>query len=176
MTFHCRSTGHHSHPLSRRTLLMGIVAIIATLVLAACGGGGTSATVTTAPASTTVATPAATVSVSGRQAELTPTPAPAVTVSATATQTAPTAAPTSVASVASAPTKSAAAPNANAGSVTGNVDPCRLITKADYLAVMGDAANDPVKKDRPASSAGIARSSCEYKIAAGGKVEFVTVN
>ncbi len=175
MAFHCKSTGHLSRPVSRHTFLTGIVAIAATLVLAACGGGGTSATVTNAPVSTTVATPAATVPVSGGQAGLTPTSAPAATARAAATQTAPSAAPTAVASVATAATKPAAAPNATAGSIAGKVDACMLITKADYLAVMGDAANDPVIKNAPFAP-GIMRSSCQYKIASADKVEFVTVN
>ncbi|MHB8645970.1 MAG: hypothetical protein ACYDAR_09315 [Thermomicrobiales bacterium] len=176
MAFHCKSTGHDSRPPRRRMLLIGIVAIAATLVLAACGGGGTSATVTNAPAPTTAATPAATVPVSGSQAGQTPTSAPATTIRAAVTQTAPAATPISVASVAAAATKPATAPTANAGSVAGNVDPCKLITTADYLAVMGDASNDPVKKDTSLPSAGLTQSSCDYKIAAGNKVQFVTVN
>ncbi len=50
-----------------------------------------------------------------------------------------------------------------------------MVTKADYLAVMGDAANDPITKNGPLAP-GVIRSSCEYKIASADKVEFVTVN
>jgi len=143
-------------------LLTGILGMAASAVLAACGG--TSATATIAPASPTTAansTPVASAAVSGGQQGVTPTTVPAASARATATQPVPT----------------AAAPKATAGSVASKVDPCTLVTKADYLAVMGDAANDPEKKDRPAgATSGISQSSCDYKIAAGGKVQFVTVN
>jgi hypothetical protein len=151
--------------LSRRTWtdhrirFTGIALMVATLLLAACGD--TRATI--APA------------VRNGQAELTPTSVPA-SVSATVRQSVPTTPPAAIATVAASATTPAAIPDANAGPVTGTIDPCVLITKADYLAAMSDAANDPVKKNTPLPSAGITRSSCEYKIAAGGKVEFVTVN
>jgi hypothetical protein len=159
--------------VDRRMFLMGITVMAATLMLAACGG----ANATLPPAPTTAATvaPVATLAASGGQTRIAPTSAPAVTVSATVRQTAPTAAPTSVTAVAAAATKPPVAPSANAASASGKADACTLITKADYLAVMGDAANDPVAKNAPLSP-GITRSSCQYKIASADKVEFVTVN
>lgn len=166
MVFQCNRTDH-------RMFFTGIAVMAATLMLAACGG--TSATIAPAPTTAANIVPAATVTTSGGQAGLTPTTAPAATVSATVRQTAPTASPTSVAIAAA--TKPTAAPNTNAGSIAGKADPCVLVTKADYLAVMGDAASDPVKKDRPAvATSGFIRSSCEYKVASADKVEFVTVN
>jgi len=156
-----------------RRLFTTIAATVATLMLAACGG--TSATIAPAPTTAAIIVPAATITTSGGQAGLTPTAAPAATVPATVRQTVPTASPTSVAIAAA--TKPTAAPNTNAGSIAGKADPCVLVTKADYLAVMGDAASDPVKKDRPAvATSGFIRSSCEYKVASADKVEFVTVN
>lgn len=174
MAFHCKSTDH-SRPLSRHILPAAIAVMAATLVLAACGGGmdAPTAPVATPVAVIASATPAA---ISGKQTGSSPTTAPAATVSATVRQTATFAVPTAVASVAAAATtKPAAAPNANVGSAAGKVDPCTLITNADYLAVLGDAANDPVKKTAPLSP-GITRSSCDYKIASADKVEFVTVH
>jgi len=167
MVFQCKQANH-------RMLFTGFAALAATLILAACGGGGPSATVTNAPTATTIATSAASVPASGRQTGLTPTSAPAAIVSATVRQSVPTAPPTDVAGVAAAATKRAA-PNAKAGSVAGKVDPCTLITKADYVAVIGDAANDPEKKAPAVASTGFTRSSCQYKIASADKVEFVTV-
>ncbi len=144
-------------------------------MLAACGG--TSATIAPAPTTAPTVAPAATVAATSGQARTAPTSAPVATVPVAATQTVPTTAPTALTTVAAAATKPPTAPNANAGSVAGNIDPCTLITKADYLAVMGDAANDPVKKALPAAATrGPSRSSCDYKIAAGNKVEGVTVN
>ena len=157
-----------------RMLVTAIALMSATLILAACGG--TSATVATVSTTAASVVPAATLAASTGQAGLTPTTVPAVTVSATVGQSVPTTSPASVATVSASATKPAATPNANAGSVAGTIDPCTLVTKADYLAVMGDAASDPVKKTTPLPSAGITRSSCDYKIAAGGKVESVTVN
>jgi hypothetical protein len=159
---------------NHRLFFTGIAVIAATLMLAACGGSP-SATVAPAPATAAVVVPTATFAASNNQAGVTPTDAPAATVSATVRQSAPTASPTAVATVAAAATKPPAAPNANAGSASGKADACTLITKADYLAVMGDAANDPVVKNAPLSP-GITRSSCQYKIASANKVEFVTVN
>jgi hypothetical protein len=176
MAFHCQRTGHYSRPPSRRVFLIGIAVMAATLVLAACGGG---MSVTTAPSSPTAAAIASAtpVAISGRQGGSATMSAPAATVPAIATQTIPIVAPTSGASVAADATRPPAAPNANAGSATGKVDACTLVTKPDYLVVMGDAANDPVKKDRPvAATSGFSASSCEYKIASADKVEFVTVN
>ncbi|MDQ6906594.1 MAG: hypothetical protein M3176_07185 [Chloroflexota bacterium] len=167
MVSQCKRTDH-------RILFTAIALMAATLMLAACGG--TSATIAPAPTTAATVAPVATVAVSGGQTRIAPTIAPAATVPAAATQTLPTASLTSGASIAVAATKPAAL-NANAGSAAGKVDPCTLITKADYLAVMGDAASDPVKKARPTvATAGFSQSSCDYKIAAGGKVEFVTVN
>ncbi len=161
--------------MNHRMLFTAIAVMAATLVLAACGG--TSATIAPAPTTAATVAPVATVAVSGGQTRVAPTSAPAATVPTAATQTLPTTAPTSVASIAVTATKPAVAPNANAGSAAGKVDPCTLITKADYLAVMGDAASDPVKKDRPTvATSGFVRSSCEYKVASANKVEFVTVN
>jgi hypothetical protein len=156
--------------MDHRMFLAAIVVMAATLMLAACGG---SPSATIAPAATTAATvaPVATVAASNNQAGLTPTSAPAATVR----QTAPTTAPASVAAVAASATKPPVAPSANIGSASGKADACSLITKADYLAVMGDAANDPMVKNAPLSP-GITRSSCQYKIASADKVEFVTVN
>jgi hypothetical protein len=148
-----------------------IAVMAVTLMLAACGG---SPSATTAPAATTAAVvvPTATLAASNNQAALVPTNVPAASVSATVRQSAPTTAPTAVAAVA---TKPPVAPSANIGSASGKADACSLITKADYLAVMGDAANDPMVKNAPLSP-GITRSSCQYKIASANKVEFVTVN
>lgn len=170
-----KHTAHRSHPLNRRMLRTGIALMAVTLLLAACGG--TKLTIT--PASPTAATiPAtATVAASIGQTGVSPTIAPSATVSTAATQTAPIAIRTPVASIAAAATKPTTGTNANAGSAAGKADPCMLVTKADYLAVMGDAASDPEKNDRPAiATSGFSQSSCDYKIAAGGKVEFVTVN
>jgi hypothetical protein len=144
-----------------RLFLTGIVAMAA-LMLAACGG--TSATI--APAATTppTVTPVA-------------TSAPPTTAPAAATRTIPATAPTSIVTAVAtvATTKSPAAPAANVGSASGKADACTLITKPDYLAVMGDAAGDPVTKNGPFAP-GITRSSCQYKIASADKVQFVTVN
>ena len=156
-----------------RMFLMGITVIAATLMLAACGG----ANATLPPAPTTAATvaPVATLAASGGQTRIAPTSAPAATVPTAATQTPPTAAPASVTAVAAAATKPPVAPSANTGSASGKADACTLITKADYLAVMGDAANDAVAKNAPFVP-GIMRSSCDYKIASADKVQFVTVH
>ncbi len=158
---------------NHRLYFTGIAVIAATLMLAACGG--TSAPTAPAPTTAVAVVPTATLAASNSPAGVTPTNAPAATVPATVRQSAPTASPTAAATVAATATKPTAAPNTNAGSVAGNADPCSLITKADYLAVMGDATNDPVKKNTPLPSASITRSSCDYKIASADKVEFVTV-
>lgn len=166
-------TAHHAYSLSRRPCLIVAVGMAACMVLAACGGG-TSATATTAPVSpTTSATlvPVATAT-SGGQPGASPTTAPAASVRAAATLTVPTVAATAVASV----TKSPGSPTASAASAVGTVDPCVLVSKADYQAVMGDAANDPAKNAMPLREVpGFIQSTCPYKIAAGGKVQFVTV-
>jgi len=175
MASQSKDMDHRFYLSGRRIFLTGSIVVMTALLLAACGG----ATATITPASPTAATiPAtATVAASIGQTGVSPTIAPAATVSTAATQTAPIAIRTPVVSIATAATKPTAAPNANAGSATGKADPCMLITKADYLAVMGDAASDPEKNDRPAiATSGFSQSSCDYKIAAGGKVEFVTVN
>jgi hypothetical protein len=156
--------------VDRRMFRMGIAVMAATVMLAACGGAN--ATPPPAPTTAAAVVPTATLAVSNNQAVLAPTSAPAVTVSSTVRQTAPTTAPTAVAASA---TKPPVASSANAGSASGKADACTLITKADYLAVMGDAANDAVVKNAPLSP-GITRSSCQYKIASADKVEFVTVN
>lgn len=173
MASHFKDMDYRSHLPSRRLFFTGIVVMVATLLLAACGG----TKLTIASASPTAATvpSTATVAASIGQPAISPTSAPAATVPPTARQPAPTVAPTSVATVAAAATKPTPGTNANPGSVAGKADPCALVTKADYLAVMGDAANDPVTKNGPFVP-GIIRSSCEYKIASADKVEFVTVN
>lgn len=161
-----------------RRLFTGIVVMAATMMLAACGSGAIATIAPTLPpaAANQAAVASASVSSSG-QPTVMPATALAATVRVAATQVVPTVAPAAVASVAATVAKPAAAPNANAGSAAGKIDVCTLITKADYLAVMGDAANDPVKKDRPAvATSGSARSSCDYEIASANKVEFVTVN
>jgi hypothetical protein len=159
--------------VDRRMFLRGIAVMAATVMLAACGG----ANATLPPAPTTAATvaPVATLAASGGQTRIAPTSAPATTVPTAAPQTAPTAAPASVTAVAAAATKPPVAPSANAASASGKADACTLITKADYLAVMGDATNDPVAKNAPFVP-GIMRSSCDYKIASADKVQFVTVH
>lgn len=173
MATHLKEINHPSHLPSRSMFFSVIVAVAVTLLLAACGG---SPSATIAPAATTASTvaPVATVAVSAGQAQVAPTSAPAATVPVAATQKAPITAPTAVATVAAA-TKPPAAPAANAGSTSGKADACILITKPDYLAVMGDPAGDPVTKNGPLAP-GISRSSCQYKIASADKVEFVTVN
>lgn len=174
MIFHCNDTGHHSHRPSRHIPLTSLAVLVATLVLAACGGSTSATIAPIVPSAAANQAPVASASVaSNGQPVVTPTTAPAATVRAATPQLVPTVAP-AAAATASKPT---AALNANAGSAAGKVDPCALLTTADYLAVMGDAANDPVKKGLPAGvSTGIMRSSCEYKIASADKVEFVTVN
>jgi hypothetical protein len=160
------STERFSRSLSRRTILASIAAAGSAL-LAACGGSsGLSATVATVSAPTVAPTIGSSVASppvtgSGQPAATSPT-APAATVSKT---TAPT-----VASKATA--AATVATSATTGAAKGAVDPSLLVTSADYLAVMGHAASDPVKKTAPLS-AGITRSSCEYKIATADKVEFV---
>jgi hypothetical protein len=163
MVSQCTRTDH-------RLFFAGIAVMAATLMLAACGGAN--ATLPPPPPTAAIVVPTATLAVSNNQAVLAPTSAPAATASATVRQTAPTTAPTAVAAAA---TKPPVAPSANAASASGKADACTLITKADYLAVMGDATNDPVAKNAPFVP-GIMRSSCDYKIASADKVQFVTVH
>jgi hypothetical protein len=164
MRFSNKETPHRSCAPGRRIFLVGIVGMAMALMLAACGGTGA----TTVPAVTAVPTAAPVATVA-------PTSAPAATAPVAATQKSPIIAPTLAATVAVAATKPPAAPATNAGSASGKADACILITKPDYLAVMGDAAGDPVTKNGPFAP-GITRSSCQYKIASADKVEFVTVN
>ena len=172
MEMHCDSTEDRSRSLSRRVLLAVIAGAAGSALLAACGGSGnTSATATTVSAPTIVPTaglPVASSPATGSgQVAAAPTVGPTATASNT---TAPTVAPKATTAGAATVAKSA-----TTGAAKGTVDPSLLVTNADYLAVMGHAANEPVKKTTPLA-AGIARSSCEYKIATADKVEFVMVN
>lgn len=177
MTPHCDSTKRRSYPLSRRLVLAGIAGAAGSALLAACGGSsGTSATATTASAPTVAPTAISPVASSptagGGQAAAPPTIAPTTTASAVAARntTAPINAPR--ATTAPAPTTAA---NVNIGPAKGKVDPAVLITKADYLAVMGGPANDPEREGQPAFG-GVSQSSITYKAAAESSQDFVTVD